>query len=170
MLRVPVTVMTPPDRTPLSSVLVQTLRQLGFRAYLRVFASTPAYYAHVLDSRTQTQASVVDWLADYPAPSNFLGALLSCKSFVPGSASLNQDPAEFCNRRIDDQIARALREQEANLGSADAAWASVDRAVVDQAPLVPFENPLVVDFVSRRVGDYQYNPQSGVLLDQLWVR
>jgi hypothetical protein len=25
-------------------------------------------------------------------------------------------------------------------------------------------------FLARRVGDYQYNPQWGVLVDQLWVR
>jgi hypothetical protein len=30
--------------------------------------------------------------------------------------------------------------------------------------------PSITDFVSRRVGNYQYNPQLGVLLDQLWVR
>jgi hypothetical protein len=28
----------------------------------------------------------------------------------------------------------------------------------------------VTFLVSKRVGSYQYNPQWGVLLDQLWVR
>jgi peptide/nickel transport system substrate-binding protein len=36
--------------------------------------------------------------------------------------------------------------------------------------MVPLLNPKQVDFVSRRVGDYQYSPQWGVLLDRLWVR
>jgi hypothetical protein len=27
-----------------------------------------------------------------------------------------------------------------------------------------------VGFVSKRVGNYQYNPQFGVLIDQVWVR
>jgi hypothetical protein len=27
-----------------------------------------------------------------------------------------------------------------------------------------------VSFVSKRVGNFEYNPQWGVLLDQLWVR
>ena len=30
--------------------------------------------------------------------------------------------------------------------------------------------PSITDFISQRVGNYQYNPQLGVLLDQLWVR
>jgi hypothetical protein len=31
-------------------------------------------------------------------------------------------------------------------------------------------NQIATDFVSARVGNYQYHPQLGVLLDQLWVR
>jgi ABC-type transport system substrate-binding protein len=49
-------------------------------------------------------------------------------------------------------------------------WAQADRTVTDQAPLVPLVTPSQFDFVSHRVGNYQYNPQFGVLLDQLWVR
>jgi peptide/nickel transport system substrate-binding protein len=36
--------------------------------------------------------------------------------------------------------------------------------------VIPLVNPKRVDFLSRRVGNYQYNPQWGILLDQLWVR
>jgi len=36
--------------------------------------------------------------------------------------------------------------------------------------MVPLLNRKQVDFVSRRVGNYQYSPQWGMLLDQLWVR
>jgi hypothetical protein len=32
------------------------------------------------------------------------------------------------------------------------------------------QNELQTTLVSRRVGNYQYNPQWGPLLDQLWVR
>jgi hypothetical protein len=36
--------------------------------------------------------------------------------------------------------------------------------------VVPLVNPFTTDFVSRRVGDYQYNAVEGVLINQLWVR
>jgi peptide/nickel transport system substrate-binding protein len=42
--------------------------------------------------------------------------------------------------------------------------------IVAQAPVVPTYNRSNVDFVSERVGNYQYHPQWGVLLDQLWVK
>jgi hypothetical protein len=35
---------------------------------------------------------------------------------------------------------------------------------------VPLVTLKQVDIVSRRVGNYQYNPQWGVLFDQLWVK
>jgi hypothetical protein len=35
---------------------------------------------------------------------------------------------------------------------------------------VPFGNNLELTLLSQRTGDYQHNPEFGVLLDQLWVR
>ena len=49
-------------------------------------------------------------------------------------------------------------------------WGAVDREVVDRAAAIPLFNPKAIEVVSRRVGNAQYNPQWGLLLDQLWVR
>ncbi len=49
-------------------------------------------------------------------------------------------------------------------------WAKIDRDITNQAPWVPYANGVVLEVKSPRVGDYQYNPQLGTLLDQLWVR
>src|SRR5829696_6456241 len=56
--------------------------------------------------------------------------------------------------------------------AADAAqaWAQIDRLLVDEAPAVPLYTLRQADFVSKRVGNYVFNPEFGVLLDQLWVR
>jgi hypothetical protein len=35
---------------------------------------------------------------------------------------------------------------------------------------VNLATPSSTDFIAHRVGNYQYNPQLGVLIDQLWVR
>jgi hypothetical protein len=35
---------------------------------------------------------------------------------------------------------------------------------------VPLVNPKQLVFLSSRVGNYEYSPQWGLLLDQLWVR
>jgi hypothetical protein len=51
---------------------------------------------------------------------------------------------------------------------ANALW--TDRRIVDQAPIVPISNPHNPSFVSKRVGNFQFHPVWGPLLDQIWVR
>jgi peptide/nickel transport system substrate-binding protein len=64
----------------------------------------------------------------------------------------------------------AERTQAVNAQLANREWASVDQALVDAAPWLPLFNPRSIELVSRRVGDYRFNPVSGTLFDQLWVR
>jgi peptide/nickel transport system substrate-binding protein len=49
-------------------------------------------------------------------------------------------------------------------------WQRIERELLRQAVTVPTSNIRNVDLVSKRVGNYQYHPQWGVLLDQLWVQ
>ena len=41
---------------------------------------------------------------------------------------------------------------------------------MQQAPWVPLLSIRHVNFVSKRVGNYQFNPVMFALLDQMWVR
>jgi YVTN family beta-propeller protein len=171
-----VTVWIPSDRRLGSRVregafAVPLLKQLGYRARVKHLGGEHMggdYYATAGDSRLKAQAGVQSWGADYPAPWNFF-FLLSCRSFVPGTGR-NPNFSEFCDPRIDRQIARARALQATDPALASSLWTSIDHKVVDQAPVVPLVNPKQVDFISRRVGNYQYSPQWGALLDQLWVR
>jgi peptide/nickel transport system substrate-binding protein len=54
--------------------------------------------------------------------------------------------------------------------AANNLWARIDHMVTDRAPYVPLLNPRRVEYVSARVGNYQFNPQLGTFFDQLWVR
>jgi hypothetical protein len=54
--------------------------------------------------------------------------------------------------------------------SCGGTWSKVDRDIVGQAPWVPLANGRWTDFVSPRVGNYQYHPQWRALLDQMWVK
>ena len=51
-----------------------------------------------------------------------------------------------------------------------ALWQRVDRELTDAAPWVPLMVTKDVNFLSKRVGNYQYSPEMGMLIDQLWVR
>jgi peptide/nickel transport system substrate-binding protein len=63
-----------------------------------------------------------------------------------------------------------LELQTRNPQAANEAWARLDRELVNQAIVVPVITGKAIDFVSRRVGNYQRHPVLGILLGQLWVR
>jgi len=160
------------DNSGQVKIFVRTLNHLGLVAHLRVFPSMYTYFyseAGIPDSANHIQAGFAVWESDYIAASNFFEPLLSCHSFQPNSAA-NVNFAEFCSPEIDRLINRAAAAQQSNPGSSVALWTKVDRAVVGQAPWIPIANLQNVDFLSRRVGGYQYNPQFGELTDLLSIQ
>ena len=65
---------------------------------------------------------------------------------------------------------RAESEQQSDPTASRALWQRVDREITDASPRVPLMPSKDVNFLSKRVGNYQYSPQMGMLIDQLWVR
>lgn len=156
-----------PDYSPVGRYLVSLFDRLGYRATLKTIAATDPSYA---DSRKNIQAGLTVWYPGYPAASEFLGPqLLSCHSFLPDTTS-NQNLPEFCDPRFDATVRSAIAAESANSPAATKLWAKADRQLTDQAPFVELVTPSTTDFISRRVGNYQYSPVQGALIDQLWVR
>jgi peptide/nickel transport system substrate-binding protein len=54
--------------------------------------------------------------------------------------------------------------------AANALWGSVDHELTNQADWVPTVSVREVDLVSRRLGNYQFNPVWGFLVDQSWIQ
>jgi hypothetical protein len=78
-------------------------------------------------------------------------------------------------RRKNEEATAKAREcrgrlQVVDQTAANRLWSKIDREIVDQAPWLPLHTYRQVNFVAKRVGNFQYNPQFGLLLDQLWVR
>jgi peptide/nickel transport system substrate-binding protein len=157
------------DLGGLGPYAVKLLQSLGYRASMKARGGF-GYFKVVGDSRTRAQIGTTEWISDYPAPSGFFNAVLTCASFLPNNPG-NSNTAQFCDPRIDREIKQALAEQATNPDAARGLWERIDRQTVDQAPWVPLVNPKTVDVLSKRVGNYQYSPAGlGMLIDQLWVR
>ena len=171
-----VTVWVPAPHTARGRYMAAILRLLDFRASVRVIALDPKtgavpYFTAVGDSRNRAQIGFGGWFADFPSVSGFLPPILSCAAFVPNSSqSENANLAEFCDPAIDAKMTRATTLQVQDPPAATLLWREVERDLIAQAPVVPVGNRRNVDFVSKRVGNYQYNPQWGPLLSQLWVK
>jgi len=144
--------------------VVATLRRLGYGASLRVVPDA-AFFRIASDPRNRAQVISGGWNAEYPSASDFIALHLSCQGLQRG-----QNAGRFCNTTIDRQIARAQSLQLARPQQAARLWANIDRELVDRAVTVSLVTPNDTDFVSKRVGNYQFHPIWGVLVDQLWVR
>jgi peptide/nickel transport system substrate-binding protein len=154
-----------------SRYFVKLLRRLGYDARLRTLGDDShggfnAFYGFVADSSNKAQMAAF-WVQSAPSPSELTSGL-RCRSFVPNNGD-NLNPAEFCSGNLDGKIERALSLQVTDPARAGAAWAAVDRQIVDEAPAIPLLVPQGIDLVSKRVGNYQRNPVWGVILSQLWV-
>jgi peptide/nickel transport system substrate-binding protein len=162
----------PPGTTdPTSKVgryVVAVLNRIGYRASLRVAASEAAFFQTLGDSRSRVQIGWFPWVQDYPAPSDFITPILTCNAFAPQSQS-NLNDAEFCDPAIDNAVQRAQALEATAPGAASEAWAGIDRQITDRAPWVPLYSPRLDVATSSRVGNFEYHPFFGLLLDQLWV-
>jgi YVTN family beta-propeller protein len=148
---------------------VSVLQQLGYRSSLRVFTDPGKELAYTADSRNRVQLGGTGWHADTLTASNFLQPLFTCAAFMPRSPA-NMNLFEYCDARLDANMARAAALQASDPVRADELWAKVDHELVDQAVAVPWGSPSDRVLVSKRVGNYQSHLLWGTLFDQLWVK
>jgi peptide/nickel transport system substrate-binding protein len=149
--------------------MAAVLRSIGYRTRLHVVPDALKYFQTILDSGTRAQIGF-GWASDFPSESGFIQPLFSCAAFVPGNRDATTDPSGFCSRSIDRQIAHAVSVQAQDPRAAHALWRQIEREILAQAPMVPTYNHKNVDLLAKRVGNYQFHPQWGPLIDQLWVR
>jgi len=159
----------PPQATVAETqAAVAALRQLGYHASLRLLPAS-TYFTYTNDSRNHAQVIDGGWSADYPSAGAFIGKL-TCSYFAPGNGQATTDASEFCDPALDRQTARAAGLQAADPPAAAALWARLDRQLTSLAIWLPTVTPNETDLISRRTGNYQYNPVWGALIDQLWIR
>jgi len=166
-----VTVWTPSAAPPeLARYVVSLLESLGYRASLNARYEATEYFARVSDARTRAQIGFGGWGLDFPSAEGFIRPLLSCAYYDPSSPETTTNLAGFCDRSIDAQMERATSTQVHDPAEAIMLWQRVEDAILARAPIIPAFNRTYVSLVSERVGNYQYNPQWGPLLSQLWVK
>ena len=147
---------------------VQDLNQIGYHASPKLL-SNAIQYPYIQDSRNHVQVGYSQWYQDYPAASDFINVLLGCPYFHPNSDA-SPNISGFCDHSVQAQIDQALKVGETDTDAANAMWAKIDQRVTDLGPIVTLFNPKLVDFVSKRVSGYEYNPQAGFLWDLASVR
>jgi peptide/nickel transport system substrate-binding protein len=158
-----------PDKA-LGEQMVSDLNKIGYKASLQALSGS-IQYPFVQNSNNSKKWNIAwsAWYQDYPAASDFLDVLLGCDNIHPGSDA-SPNIAAFCDRSIQAQMDKARNLGITDPDAANAIWAQVDHAVTDLAPWVDLYNPKQIDFLSKRVHGYQWNPQWYILIDQQWLK
>jgi YVTN family beta-propeller protein len=142
-----------------AAYVAAVLRSLGYRTHLHL-----APISHITAAmRRHFQLSVDgDWYADYPDPSSYVPQFFGCDGGLSNGY--------YCNPRLNREMRTASLLELANPRSADATWTDVDHRLTDQAVWAPTVDLRAVELVSPRLRNYQFNPVSGFLADQVWLR
>jgi YVTN family beta-propeller protein len=161
-----------PFGRPVGRYLARLLKSLGWRPAVS-FKPTNNFGPNGLwgyegDSRNRVQLAWGGWAADVPPASAFLEPLVSCRSFVPASAS-NTNLAEFCDPALDRLMTRAQQLEANDLGAANQLWQQIERRVIDESPIVGLGTQFYHHYTSRRLRNWQWAIQAGIQ-DQWWVR
>jgi ABC-type transport system substrate-binding protein/class 3 adenylate cyclase len=147
-----------PISVPVGRYFVKLLTKLHYRATLKIVDAKALFSA--LYGRAQISFEM--WTSDYAAESGYIPPVLGCNA--------DYNDGGFCDPFIDDRMEEATGLQSTDVARALDLWSKVDHDLVDQAPWVPLGNADWVDLASRRLGNYQSNPLSGPIVDQMWVR
>ncbi|HEY3954427.1 MAG TPA: ABC transporter substrate-binding protein [Streptosporangiaceae bacterium] len=153
----------------LAEQMVSDLNSIGYKASTQLLSGS-VQYPYIQNSTNSGKWNVgySAWYQDYPAQSDFLNVLLGCGSIHPNSDA-SPNIAAFCNKTIQKQITQAESEEASNPAGAAKIWTQVDHEDTNQAPWVDMYNPKQIDFLSKNVHGYKWNPQWYILIDQLWL-
>ena len=145
------------------------LNSIGYKATVKPLSSNISF-TYMQNTKNKMQIGVTQWYQDYPQASDFLNVLLGCDSFHPGSdTSINM--SGFCNKEVNAEMKQALQLGIEDPPAALKLWAKVDQARPRTTRRRPScFNPRLIDFTSKRVGNYIWSAQFYMILDQAWVQ
>ncbi len=148
--------------------LQSMLTELGYQAEVKPISSN-IQFTYIQNTNNKVQMSITQWYQDYPAASDFLYILFGCEGFREGSDS-SINISGFCDKEINDKMKAALALGVTDQAAADKMWTEIDKAVTDKAPAAALFTPKHLDFVSKRVGNFQFNSQYYWMVTQSWVQ
>ena len=148
--------------------LQSVLNELGYVAEVKPI-SPNIQFTYIQNTNNKVQMSITQWYQDYPAASDFLNILFGCASFTEGSDS-SINVSGFCDKDVDAKMQAALALGVTDQDGANKMWAEIDKAITDKAPMAALFTPKHLDFVSKRLGNFQFNSQYYWMITQSWVQ
>jgi len=122
------------------------LKQLGFNTTLKIINADNYFTVIGNTSTPELDTGWADWYQDYPHPNDFFQPLLSGESI---QSTNNYNLSLTANKALDQQI-NELGEE--TLGpEQEGAYAEMDKAYMEEAPMAPYGNRTLDTFVSDAI-------------------
>jgi len=122
------------------------LKQLGFNTTLKILNADNYFTVIGNTSTPELDTGWADWYQDYPHPNDFFQPLLSGESI---QSTNNYNLSLTANKALDQQI-NELGEE--TLGpEQEGAYAEMDKAYMEEAPMAPYGNRTLDTFVSDAI-------------------
>ncbi|HKF83724.1 MAG TPA: ABC transporter substrate-binding protein [Solirubrobacterales bacterium] len=138
--------------------LNEILKELGFNTNLKIL-NADNYFTVIGNATTpELDAGWSDWFQDYPHPNDFFQPLLAGESILPTN---NGNFAKFDDPAVNEKIKELGAEQ---LGpDQEAAYAELDKEVMEEAPWAPYGTRTLSTFVSDAIDleSVIFNPTFG---------
>ena len=133
------------------------LKKIGYDASVKAISQN-LQFTYIQNTKNKVQISLSEWYQDYPAASDFLNVLFGCSGFHAESDN-SPNIAGFCDKAIDAKMKDALATGVTDDAAANKKWAQIDKDVTDASATAVLFTPKHVDFISKRVGNFQFNAQ-----------
>ena len=148
----------------LGEQMVSDLNKIGYKATGK-YLTGGIQYPYVQNSKNNDTWNVAwsAWYQDYPAPSDFLNVLLGCGLDPSRTATPARTSRSSATRASRPRWTRRSQMGVTDPEGANQLWAQVDHEMTDAAPWVDLFNPKQIDFLAKRVQNYQWNPQWYIL-------
>jgi peptide/nickel transport system substrate-binding protein len=144
------------------------LKKIGYDASVKAISQN-LQFTYIQNTKNKVQISLSEWYQDYPAASDFLNVLFGCDSFHPESDN-SVNIAGYCDKAVDAKMKDAQATGITDDAAANKKWAQIDKDVTDAAAAAVLFTPKHVDFISKRVGNFQFNGQYYWVITQSWVQ
>jgi len=134
------------------------LNELGFNAKLKTVNADNFYTIIGNESTPDLDTGWLSFYEDYPNPNDFFQPLLSGESIAPTS---NTNLSRIDDPELNAKIAKLAEEP---LGpKQEAEYAELDKAFMEQAPMVPYGTNTVSTFVNSEINldNVIFNPTFG---------
>ena len=148
----------------LLSIVQQELEEVGIRVELDL-GEAVGYTSMAQDTSRHVPFGIYSWYADYIDPSNFFDVLLNGHRIA---AVNNNDLSLFDDPAINDRIERAMGTEDDSTRA--RLWREIDRAVMEQAPVVPMYHVFESRLYGLWLGGWYRHPTRILKLEDLFVK